>query len=120
MSARPRASPKRRPMRESHVIGDRPPAGETTRRSFFPECPHELILQGLDQVGHHGALAGLHESLDWHAWNELDIAEPGNFTFRHADASGVVILPGALIGCGVGGNPRNRAVDFRSCALIEG
>src|SRR5438105_13990112 len=116
--ASPRASPKRRAKRESHVIGNRPLAGKATKPSFFPECPHELILQGLDQVRHHRALAGLDESLDWHARDEFDVTEPGDFIFRHGDAGGVIVLAGALICRGISGNAGNGATDFRGCPQI--
>src|SRR6185312_11273525 len=81
--------------------------------------PHELVLQGLDQIRHHAAFAGLNESLDRHAWDELDLAEPRDLAFRHGNTGVVVRLTGALVGRGVGGNARDRAVDFRRCAQIE-
>src|SRR4249919_4066620 len=107
MRARPRASPKRLAERESHVIGDRPPTSEAASPSFFSERPHELILQGLDQVRHHTALAGLYESLDRHTGDELNVAEPGDLVFRHGDAGRIIVLAGALIRRGVGRNPRD-------------
>jgi hypothetical protein len=70
-----RASPNFCAVRESHFIGDRPSAGEAARSSFFPERPHELILQGLGQIGHDRTLAGLDEGLDRHAGYQLDVAE---------------------------------------------
>src|SRR5438105_15477976 len=87
--ASPRASPKRRAKRESHLIGNRPLAGKATKPSFLPECPHELILQGLDQVRHHRALAGLDQRLDWHARDEFDVSAPGARIFRHGAPRGV-------------------------------
>src|SRR6185312_10383492 len=118
-SASPRAKPNRRANRASHFIENRLQPGEATPRSFLPERPHELVLQGLDQIRHHAALAGLNESLDRHAWDELDLAEPRDLAFRHGNTGVVVRLTGALVGRGVGGNARDRAVDFRRCAQIE-
>src|SRR4029079_18371762 len=119
MRASTRASPKIRALRESHVIGDRPSVGEEASSSFFPERPHELILQGLGQIGQNRTLAGLDESLDRHAGNELHIAEPCDFTFRHGDAGRVIALTRALVRRGVGGYPGDGAVDFGSRAQVE-
>src|SRR6476661_7790911 len=83
MTANPRASPKRRAQRESHVIGNHPPAGKARSRSFFPEGPHELILQGLNQIRHHRAFPGLNEGLNRHSRDKFDIAKPPNLALRH-------------------------------------
>src|ERR1700761_3283946 len=44
--------------------------------SLLPERAHQLVAQRLDQVGQHGAVAGLHEGFDRHARDQLDLAEP--------------------------------------------
>src|SRR6187402_2783127 len=117
--ASPRAKPNRRANRASHFIENRLQPGEATPRSFLPERPHELILQGLDQVRHHAALAGLNEGFDRHAGDELDLAEPRDLAFRHGNTGVVVRLTSALVGRGVGGNARDRAIYFRRCTQIE-
>src|SRR5882762_5453683 len=43
--------------------------------SLLAERAHQLVAQGLHQVGHHGAVAGLHEGFHRHARNDLDVAE---------------------------------------------
>src|SRR5690606_9542742 len=65
---------------------------------FLAEGAGQLIVEGLHQVGEHGALAGLHEGLDRHAGHQLDVAEPRHFLWRQDDAHGVVALAGALVG----------------------
>src|SRR6185437_8760593 len=117
--ASPRAKPNRRANRASHVIKNRLQPDEATPRSFLPERPHELILQGLDQIRHHAALTGLNEGFDRHAGDELDIAEPRDLAFRHGNTGVVVGLARALVGRGIGCYARDGAIDFRRCAQIE-
>ena len=88
--------------------------------SLLPEHPHQLIVQRLDQIGNHRPVAGLHEGLDRHARHQLDLAELGHLVGRHGDPDGVIGLPGALIGRGVGRDAGDRAVDLRRGALVEG
>src|SRR5258708_8822639 len=67
------------------------------RREGSPlaERAHQLVVQRLDQVGEHGAVAGLHEGFDRHAGYQLDVAETGDFCHRQRNADRVIALPGA-------------------------
>src|SRR5436190_19110919 len=58
--------------------------------SLFTECARELIVKRFDEIGHHRALAGLHEGFDRHAGNKTHVTEPRDLLRRHADADGVV------------------------------
>src|SRR6266852_5464859 len=86
----------------------------------FAERAHQLVAEWLDEIGQHGAVAGLHEGFDRHTGYQLDVAETGDFLRRHRDADRVVALPGALVGGDVGRNAGDDAVQFRRGALVEG
>ena len=49
----------------------------------------------------------------------LTIAEPLDLFGGHGDADDVIALAGALVVGGVGGDPRDGAVDLRRGALVE-
>src|SRR5713101_170543 len=85
----------------------------------FAQRAHQLVAEWLDEIGQHGAVAGLHEGFDRHTGYQLDVAETGDFLRRHRNADGVIALPGALVGRDVGRNAGDDAVQFRRRALIE-
>src|SRR5438094_6469663 len=82
--------------------GSRRPPGRLASGSPLAERAHQLVAQRLDQVGQHGAVAGLHEGFDLHAGYQLDIAETRDLFGRHRNTDRVIALPGALIGRNVG------------------
>ena len=77
--------------------------------SLLPEHPHQLILQRLHKIGNHRPIAGLHESFDRHAGNDLDVAKLGDLFRRQRNPNGVIGLAGALIGRSISRNPRDLA-----------
>src|SRR6266446_9834651 len=83
------------------------------------ERAHQLVVQRLDQVGQHGAVAGLHEGFDRHAGDQLDVAKTRDLVGRHRDTDRVIALPGALVGRDVGRDAGDDAVQFRRGALVE-
>src|SRR5258707_1069087 len=89
------------------------------RASPLPERAHQLIAQRLDQVGQHGAVAGLHKGFHRHPRYQFDVAETRDFRRRHRNADRVVGLSGALVGGDVGRDPGNKTVQFRRRALVE-
>jgi hypothetical protein len=58
------------------VTPEAAPAGTDRTHLFFAERSHELVVQGLEQIGQHRALAGLDIGLDRHARRQLDVAKP--------------------------------------------
>src|SRR5262245_64003075 len=87
--------------------------------SLLAERPHDLIVQGLHQIGQHGSVAGLHKRFDGHARQKLHVAETLDLLRWHGDADGVIALTGALVGRGIGGDARDYSLDFRRGARIE-
>src|SRR5262249_37894217 len=106
-----RVRPKLRAQRASGLM--------SVDSSLLAERPHDLIVQGLHQVGQHGSLAGLHKRFDRHARQKLHVAETLDLVRRHGDADGVIALTGALIGRDIGGDARDYSFDFRRGARIE-
>src|SRR5215831_8217714 len=87
---------------------------------FLPECPLKLVVQRLDQVRDHRAIAGLNEGLDRHAGRQLHLPEFRDLLGRHRDANEIIALSGALVGRGVGTDPNDRAVDLGGCSHVKG
>src|SRR5262249_29405209 len=87
--------------------------------SLLAERPHDLIAQGLHQIGQHGSVAGLHKRFDRHARQKLHVAEALDLVRRHGDPNGVIALTGALIGRDIGGDARHYPLDFGRSARIE-
>src|SRR6266852_547487 len=85
----------------------------------FAERAHQLVAEWLDEIGQHGAVAGLHEGFDRHTGYQLDVAETGDFLRRHRNADRVIALPGALVGRDVRRNAGDDTVQFRRGALVE-
>jgi hypothetical protein len=87
---------------------------------LFPERTLQLVVQRLDQVGKHGAIAGLNEGFDRHARRQLYLAELCDLLRRHRNANKIVALSGALIGRGVSTDPDDRAVGLGRRSHVEG
>src|SRR5262245_51284088 len=87
--------------------------------SLLAERSHDLIVQGLHQVGQHRSVAGLHKRFHRHARQKLHVAETLDLLRRHGDADGVIAHTSALIGRGIGGDARDYSLDFRRGARIE-
>src|SRR5262249_50530607 len=83
------------------------------------ERSQELIVQGLDQIGQHRSITSLYKRFDRHARQKFHVAETLDLLRWHGDANGVIALPGALIGGGIGGDARNRSLDLRRGPYIE-
>src|SRR5712664_1641653 len=49
--------------------------GQLSRGSPLAERAHQLVVQRLDQVGQHGAVAGLHEGFDRFFFNDTATTE---------------------------------------------
>src|SRR5262245_13232202 len=108
-----RVRPNLRPQRASVLMS------VVRSSSLLAERPHDLIVQGLHQIGQHGSLAGLHKRFDRHARQELHVAETLDLLRWHGDPDGVIALTGALVGRGIGGDARHYPLDFRRGARIE-
>lgn len=56
---------------------------------LLPERPHELIGQGLHEIGDDVALSGLDKGLNRHARDEFQVSKPYNLIFRHGDPDSI-------------------------------
>jgi hypothetical protein len=52
---------------------------------FLPESPHQLIVQGLNQIGQHGAFAGLDKGFYRHSRRQSHVTEMLDFVSAHRD-----------------------------------
>jgi hypothetical protein len=87
---------------------------------LFPERPVQLVVQRLDQIGKHGASAGLNEGFHRHARRQLHLAELCDLLTRHRDTNEIVALTRALVGRGVGTDPNQSAADLGRRSHVEG
>jgi len=71
--------------------------------SLLAEGSHELIVEGLDQIGEHRSIASLHKRFDRHARQQFHVAETLDLIRCHGDANGVIALTGALVQTGADG-----------------
>src|SRR5262245_9579068 len=86
---------------------------------LLAERSQELIVQGLHQIGQHRSITSLYKRFDRHARQKFHVAETLDLLRWHGDANGVIALPGALIGGGIGRDARNRSLDLRRGPYIE-
>src|SRR5437016_2955858 len=94
------------------------------RASSLPKGPRDLLPKWLEQVLERGALVGLNESLNRHAWNKANVVQARDLGRRQRNADGIVGLGRLervlllLVSRDIGGHAREPAGDHRRSALV--